>query len=63
MRRTRLLLSALSLLLACATAQAAPVQYKLDPNHTIVLAQWSHFGFSHPVANFGQVDGTLVYDA
>lgn len=45
------------------TAFAAPVTYKLDPNHTLVLAQWSHFGFSHPVANFGQVDGTLVYDA
>ena len=42
---------------------AAPATYKLDPNHTIVLAQWDHFGYSHPVANFGQVDGSLVYDA
>jgi polyisoprenoid-binding protein YceI len=49
--------------LSTFAATAAPVTYKLDPNHTIVLAQWSHFGFSHPVANFGQVDGTLVYDA
>lgn len=63
MIRSRLLPPALGLLLAFGTAHAAPVQYKLDPNHTIVLAQWSHFGFSHPVANFGQVDGTLVYDA
>jgi polyisoprenoid-binding protein YceI len=51
------------LALAAASAFAAPVTYKLDPNHTLVLASWSHFGFSHPSANFGQVDGTLVYDA
>lgn len=63
MIRSRLLSPVLGLLLAFGIAHAAPVQYKLDPNHTIVLAQWSHFGFSHPVANFGQVDGTLVYDA
>lgn len=51
------------LALATASAFAAPVTYKLDPNHTLVLASWSHFGFSHPSLNFGQVDGTLVYDA
>jgi len=64
MNRCKLL--AASLLLAIGTVgavQAAPNTYKLDPNHTIVLATWSHFGFSNPVANFGQVDGTLVYDA
>jgi len=44
-------------------ALAAPVTYKLDPNHTLVLASWSHFGFSHPTANFGQADGAIVYDA
>lgn len=44
-------------------AFAAPVTYTLDPAHTSVLASWSHFGFSNPVAHFGQVDGTLVYDA
>ncbi|KLJ02589.1 polyisoprenoid-binding protein [Luteimonas sp. FCS-9] len=37
--------------------------YVLDPNHTDVVAQWSHFGFSNPVAHFGQVDGRIVYDA
>lgn len=54
-----------------ATAQsvsAEPVQiasgtYKLDPTHTDVLVQWSHFGLSNPSAHFGNVDGTLVYDA
>ena len=55
-----------------AAAAAAPAAeaikiasgtYKLDPSHTDVLAQWSHFGFSNPFANFGNVEGTLVYDA
>ncbi|KAF1687250.1 polyisoprenoid-binding protein [Pseudoxanthomonas broegbernensis] len=49
--------------LAASPAFAAPVTYTLDPTHTNVLAQWSHFGYSHPFANFGDVDGTLVYDA
>jgi len=59
MRRHALLVS---LLLAAGVAQAAPQTYKLDANHTFVLAQWNHFGFSRPVANFGQAEGTLVYD-
>lgn len=58
----RLALAA-ALALFAASAVAAPVTYKLDPNHTNVIAQWSHFGFSNPSANFGQADGTLVYDA
>src|SRR5690606_41684069 len=27
--------------------------YVIDPAHTTVIAQWNHFGFSNPVANFG----------
>lgn len=55
----------LALVLAATgfAALAAPLTYKLDANHTVVLASWNHFGFSNPVANFGQVEGTLVYDA
>ena len=45
------------------SAFAAPVTYKIDPGHTNVLASWDHFGFSNPSLNFGQADGTLVYDA
>ena len=45
------------------SAFAAPVTYKIDPNHTNVLASWSHFGFSHPSINFGAADGSIVYDA
>lgn len=37
--------------------------YQLDPTHTDVLAQWTHFGFSQPSAHFGISEGTLVYDA
>jgi polyisoprenoid-binding protein YceI len=60
MIRTAVLALALA---ASFGATAAPVSYQLDPSHTVVLASWSHFGYSHPSANFGHVDGTLVYDA
>ena len=56
------LILATALLLA-GNAVAALVTYKIDPNHTDVIASWNHFGFSHPVAHFGQVDGNIVYDA
>lgn len=44
-------------------AIAAPVTYEIDPNHTNVVAGWTHFGYSNPVASFHDVDGTIVYDA
>jgi polyisoprenoid-binding protein YceI len=50
------------LLATAGTAAAAPVTYKLDPGHTMVLFSWNHFCFSNPTANLNQVDGTLVYD-
>jgi polyisoprenoid-binding protein YceI len=46
-----------------AAITVASGTYKLDPSHTDVLAQWNHMGFSNPSAHFGNVDGTLVYDA
>lgn len=58
-----LMSTTLALALAFSGAAIAePVTYQLDPNHTMVTASWSHFGYSHPVAHFGDVDGTLVYD-
>jgi len=48
---------------AADAIQIASGTYKLDPTHTDVLVQWSHFGFSHPTAHFGAAEGTLVYDA
>ncbi|MDQ3056321.1 MAG: YceI family protein [Pseudomonadota bacterium] len=56
------LILATAFALASLSAIAAPVIYTLDPNHTLVLASWNHFGFSNPVANFGQADGKIVYD-
>ena len=60
-----LLTSLITTVMAAASfnAAAAGVTYKLDPDHTNVIASWSHFGYSHPSANFGQANGTLVYDA
>lgn len=64
MKRTAIALSlGLSIALAAGAAIAAPVSYKIDPTHTDVVASWSHFGFSNPMAHFGQVDGTITYDA
>ncbi|MGH8025526.1 MAG: YceI family protein [Pseudoxanthomonas sp.] len=60
MRKTLLIAA---LFAFAGSAFAAPVTYKIDPNHTNVIASWSHFGFSNPSANFGQADGTIVYDA
>lgn len=48
---------------AAEAIKIASGTYKLDPTHTDVLAQWSHFGFSNPSAHFGNVEGTLVYNA
>ena len=58
----RLLLTAALLTAFAAPLAAAPVTYKIDPNHTDVTAQWSHFGFSNPIAHFGDVDGAITYD-
>jgi len=53
---------AVVLVSASAAAFAAPVTYKIDANHTNVTASWNHFGFSNPIANFGQVEGAITYD-
>ncbi|MDI9237589.1 YceI family protein [Lysobacter sp. LF1] len=51
-----------ALAVASSATFAAPVTYKIDPNHTSVVASWSHFGFSNPIANFGGAEGTITYD-
>jgi len=50
------------LLGAAVSVQAAPVTYKLDPGHTMVLFSWNHFGYSNPVADLGLGEGTVVFD-
>ena len=61
MRALKYLLLA-GLLGSAMAVQAAPVTYKLDPNHTMVLFSWNHFGFSNPTADLGLGQGTVVYD-
>lgn len=51
-----------ALLGAASPVLAAPVTYQLDPNHTMVLFSWSHFGYSHPTADIGLGQGTVVFD-
>ena len=64
MKRTLIAMSAAALFaLASTAAFAAPLTYKIDANHTDVVASWSHFGFSNPIAHFGKVDGSITYDA
>lgn len=58
----RILLAAALGLAFAGTASAAALTYKIDPNHTDVVASWSHFGFSNPIAHFGKVDGTITFD-
>jgi polyisoprenoid-binding protein YceI len=60
--RAMKILALAALLGASFATQAAPVTYKLDPTHTMVLFSWNHFGFSNPTANLGISEGTLVYD-
>ena len=60
--RAMKILALAALLGGASLAQAAPVTYQLDPHHTMVLFSWSHFGFSHPTAELGLGQGTLVFD-
>lgn len=62
-RTLRTLALAAALSVFAAGAAAAPVTYKMDPDHTTVAARWNHFGFSNPVILFGDIDGSIVYDA
>ncbi len=46
-----------------ATAPAfAADTYKLEPTHTSVTFQWTHFGFSHPSGKFMNADGSVTLD-
>lgn len=56
-------LLAAALAIVAGTTFAAPLTYNVDANHTDVVATWSHFGFSNPIAHFGKVEGTITYDA
>ncbi len=61
--RSKYLVAATAALFASGALWAAPVTYAIDSGHTQVTVTWSHFGLSSPSANFGGIEGTLVYDA
>lgn len=48
---------------AAEAVQGVSGTYVIDPGHTTVIAQWNHLGFSNPVANFGEAEGRIVFDA
>lgn len=43
-------------------AFSATEVFKIDPNHTSVTWQTSHFGFSNPSGKFNKIDGTISLD-
>ena len=56
-------LLAVALAFAASGAFAAAETYVMDNNHTQVEFSWNHFGFSNPVANFDNIEGSINYDA
>ncbi|TAH42179.1 MAG: polyisoprenoid-binding protein, partial [Gammaproteobacteria bacterium] len=56
-------LLAVALVFASSGAFAAAETYVMDNHHTQVEFSWNHFGFSNPVANFDQIEGSINYDA
>lgn len=53
--------SALALAFAAAPSFAADT-YKLDPNHTAVVFEYLHGGFSHMTGKFMNADGSVTLD-
>lgn len=45
-----------------ANLMAAEQTYQIDPEHTSIIAAWSHFGFSNPTASLSGAKGTITYD-
>lgn len=58
MRLVKLFLFVLCL---SSSVHAVPVTYQLDPNHTYIVWQVSHFGFSQVSGKF-MAEGTLQFD-
>lgn len=44
------------------SAKAEPITYTLDPNHTNVVWQANHFGFSNPSGKLVKVSGEVTLD-
>lgn len=69
MKNARKTLFAAAIALASLTGTAvakdtvATTVYAIDGSHTNVLASWNHLGFSNPSLNFGNVTGTIRFNA
>ena len=50
----------LALLTSAPRAQAA--DYRIDSNHSTVVASWEHFGFTRTVIQFSSLEGVVSYD-
>ena len=55
--------AALAALLGATSAMAAPVTYQFDPDHSQVVFEYTHMGFSTSTGIINGVTGTLVLDA
>ena len=60
--RTTLLAIAAASTLAVSAAQAAPGTYAIDPTHTFVTFEVSHFGTSTNRGRFDKKEGTVQFD-
>ena len=54
--------AALLLLNMTSFPVAAAETYTLDPNHTAVTFQYTHFGYSHPTGKFMDAVGAVILD-
>lgn len=55
--------AAIAALLGAGSAMAAPATYQFDPDHSQVVFDYSHMGFSTSTGIITGVTGTLVLDA
>ncbi|WP_417783607.1 YceI family protein [Terasakiella pusilla] len=57
------LVAAVALGLSTSLAQADPVQYAFDKDHTSIVFHVNHMGFSNFQGEFQEFDGSLTFDA
>ena len=62
MKKIAFAAAALALSLGFAAPSFAADTYTLEPTHTSVTFQWTHFGFSHPSGKFMNAVGSVTLD-
>ena len=50
------------LLFMVLMAQAAPVEYKIDPSHATLIFRASHLGFSTVIGGIPGAEGVIKFD-